>query len=82
MGPSVIYCLKTIEVVHTGANPSEIQIAHICQIYLTTIHLFVLLLTKIQKKSGISGKYSVRVKNPDPDSGNFLAPNSDFKGGL
>ena len=41
----------------------EIQIAHICRFYLTTIHLYVLLLTKI-------------FKNPEnPDSGKFLTPN-------
>ena len=34
---------------HIGAKPSEIEIAHISQICLTTNHLYVLLLTKIQK---------------------------------
>ena len=64
---------------HTGANPSKIQIAQICRFYLTTIHPYDLLLTKIQKNP----EYLVRVKNPDPDSGNFLTPSfikSDFKG--
>ena len=27
------------------------------------------------KKSGKSGKYRVRIKNPDPDSGKFLISN-------
>ena len=30
---------------------------------------------KNSKKSGKSGKYRVRVKNPDPDSGKFFTSN-------
>ena len=69
----------------TGANPLEIQISHMRQFYFITNLIYVVLITKSQKKPEIpenieSGK-KIRIRIPE----NFwpqIFLKFDFKGGL